>query len=207
MRTKRWSQFVFNVSRLRIMLLGRSMNMRFAIYFAITILFVNSLAFGQSDSVKSPPANAAVADFDFTDFAGKKRKFSEFAGKVVLIDFWATWCGPCLADIPKLKKIHEKYKAEGFEILGLNAETIGDEDPDPAFAKEAAKRAIQIVATRGVTWPQGNSATSLPVAVNNFGVKALPTKVLIGRDGKIIARLGEKDDTEKVVADAMAVKP
>ncbi len=182
------------------------MNMRFVIYFAITILFLNSIGFGQSDSVKTPSANAVVADFDFTDFAGKKRKFSEFAGKVVLIDFWATWCGPCLADIPKLKKIHEKYRSEGFEILGLNAETIGDEDPDPAFAKEAAKRAIQIVTTRGVTWPQGNSATSLPVAVNNFGVKVLPTKILIGRDGKIIARLGEKDDTEKIVAVAMEVK-
>jgi len=183
------------------------MNMKLFVVIAITILFVNSLAFAQTDSVKMPAPNAAVADFDFTDFAGKKRKFSEFTGKVVLIDFWATWCGPCLADIPKLKKIHEKYKAQGFEILGLNAETIGDEDPDPAFAKEAAKRAIQIVTTRGVTWPQGNSATSLPVAVNNFGVKVLPTKILIGRDGKIIARLGEKDDTEKIVADAMAVKP
>lgn len=207
MRIKRRSRFVFEGSRLRIMLLGRSMNMKLFVVIAITILFVNSLAFAQADSVKAPPATAVVADFDFTDFAGKKRKFSEFTGKVVLIDFWATWCGPCLADIPKLKKIHEKYKADGFEILGLNAETIGDEDPDPAFAKEAAKRAIQIVNTRGVTWPQANSATSLPVAVNNFGVKVLPTKVLIGRDGKIIARLGEKDDTEKTVADAMAMKP
>ena len=64
-------------------------------------------------------------------------------------------------------------------------------------------RAKQIVKTRGVNWIQGNAETSLPVAVNIFGVKALPTKVLIGRDGKIIAAIGEKDDTEKVVADAM----
>ena len=156
------------------------------------------------DSWKKADAKE-VPDFAFTDFEGRPRKFSEYKGKVVLIDFWATWCGPCLADIPKLKRLFEKYKGDGFEILGLNSETIGDEDAsDPEFAKEAAVRAKQIVKTRGVNWIQGDSKTSLPVAVNIFDVKALPTKILIGRDGKIIAKIGEKDDTEKVVADAMA---
>jgi len=173
----------------------------------IALLSVIILAFAVGITAQEKPATTtgnAVADFSFTDFEGKARTFSEFKGKVVLIDFWATWCGPCLGDIPKLKKLQDKYKTDGFEVFGMNAETIGDEDAsDPEFAKEADTRARQIVKTRGVNWTQANSATSLPVAVNVFGVKHLPTKILVGRDGVIIAKLGEKDDTEKIVAEAM----
>lgn len=159
-------------------------------------------------AVSQPRLNKnSVTDFAFTDFAGKPRKFSEFKGKVVLLDFWATWCSPCLADIPKLKVLYEKYKSQGFEIIGMDSETIGeDEAPDAEFAKETAIRAKQIVKTRGAIWTHATAETAVPIAKTLFGVKSLPTKILIDKNGNIVARIGEKDDLEKAIVTLMEAK-
>ncbi len=147
-----------------------------------------------------------IVDFDFTDFGGKAHKFSEFRGKIVLLDFWATWCAPCLADIPKLKAIYEKHKAEGFEIVGMNVETIGDDPgaPDAETAKENAANAKRIVTTRKVNWMVATSETAVPVATKMFGIESLPAKILIDKDGKIIAVVGEKDDLSGIVEKLLA---
>jgi thiol-disulfide isomerase/thioredoxin len=138
-----------------------------------------------------------VGDFEFVDFTGKSRRFSEFRGKVVLLDFWASWCSPCLADIPNLKSVYQRYRAQGFEIVGMNSETLGQNDSDPQFAKDAQARAREIVSARGVNWMQATSESSLPVAVGWFGVESLPAKILIDQSGKVIGRvknLSELDD-------------
>ena len=151
---------------------------------------------------------AQVPEFSFTDFNGKSHKFSEYRGHYVLIDFWATWCKPCLADIPHLKELYTKYHERGLEIIGMDSETLGQEegDTDPEFAKETQARARTIVSTRGAVWTHATAETAVPVAVKIFGVESLPTKILIDAQGKVIARIEESSELDQLLAGLLAGK-
>jgi thiol-disulfide isomerase/thioredoxin len=159
----------------------------------------NSSGTDKSASNNSGAAGTSVADFNFIDFTGKTRRFSEFRGQVVLLDFWASWCSPCLADIPQLKNAYQKYHARGFEIIGMDSETLGQKDVDAEFAKDAQMKAREIVSTRGVVWTQATAESSLPVAVGSFGVESLPSKILINRNGQIVARVKDVADLDKLL--------
>jgi len=165
---------------------------------------------GEETKSKSPPADkpisnklgateTTVADFDFVDFTGKSRHFSEFRGRVVLLDFWASWCSPCLADIPQLKNVYQKYHAQGFEIIGMDSETLGQKEIDAEFAKDAQMKAREIVSTRGVSWTQATAGSSLPVAVGSFGIESLPAKILINRNGQIVARIKDVSNLDELI--------
>lgn len=146
-----------------------------------------------------------VPDFDFIDFNGKRRSFSEFRGRVVLLDFWASWCSPCLADIPELKSVYQNFHTQGFEIIGMNSEAIGQKEIDAAFLKEGEAKAREIVGTRGVNWPQSVNATSLPVA-SRFGVENLPAKFLVDRGGRLVARISKVSELEAVLGSLLDAK-
>lgn len=121
-------------------------------------------------------------NFELTTPEGKKLSLNELRGHIVLLDFWASWCGPCLAEVPNLKAIYEKYHSKGLEILGISLDE-----------KEAAwKNAIE---RKALTWRHVSSLKGwkCPVA-KRFQVTGIPRMYIIDQQGKIIAQdlRGEK---------------
>jgi thiol-disulfide isomerase/thioredoxin len=124
---------------------------------------------------------ARIPDFAFTDFNGEERRLSDFAGKFVLLDFWGTWCGPCIREFPFLKAAYEKLRQRGFEILGIDYE---HGDRSPGFA-DSLEKARTLVASQGVTWPQATTASTRDLTAKRFRVQGFPTALLIGPDGTL----------------------
>lgn len=107
---------------------------------------------------------------------GAPLSLSQYKGKVVLIDFWATWCGPCLGELPNVLAAYKKYHAKGFEIIGVSL----DDDQGTLEGFLGAK---------GMTWQQyyDGGAWQNKLA-KRYGVTSIPATYLIGPDGKIVAK-------------------
>ena len=119
----------------------------------------------------TPPRRGAVAPaFSAPDLVGVQKSLAEFRGQVVLVDFWATWCPPCVASMPDLERTYQSLGERGFVVLGVNQEP---ETPD---------RVRGFVKSRGLSFP----VLFDPGAIRrDFGVHSFPTSFLVDRAGTI----------------------
>jgi len=131
-------------------------------------------------------------DWQLKDLDGKPVDSAQFKGKVILLDFWATWCPPCREEIPGLIELQKEFGPKGFTIIGVSL------DDDPAAVKKFQSKVP-------INYPvvMGDGA----MAAKFGGVEAIPTKFLVDREGKIVSRSvggAEKADLEKLILPLLA---
>lgn len=143
-------------------------------------------------------------DLKFTALDGREVDLAKLRGKVVLIDFWATWCGPCVAELPNVKRVYEQYHDKGFEVIAISAENAGFKPTDTAAerAEKLAKSREKLLAycrEHGLPWPQyfDGEYWKNPI-MRRFSITAIPEMFLIDQQGKIAstAARGEKLEAE-----------
>jgi thiol-disulfide isomerase/thioredoxin len=111
------------------------------------------------------------------DLSGKPLTLDNYKGKVVMLDFWATWCPPCRGEIPNVVAAYHKYHAQGFDIVGVSLDQPNDRGPLEKFLVQ-----------NHMTWPQVYDGGYWQSALaKQYGVQAIPFSLLIGKDGKIVA--------------------
>jgi thiol-disulfide isomerase/thioredoxin len=153
----------------------------------------------------SPLNGKAAPAFALEDLSGKKVTLASYRGKAVLVNFWATWCGPCKVETPWLVELRDKYAAQGFEILGVDTEADDLKPSDTAgWAKD--KAAIgKFVAQEKVQYPVLVDGDSISNAYG--GLDDLPASFFVDRQGTVVAAqvgLTSESDIEGNIKKALA---
>ncbi len=128
---------------------------------------------------QTPTADLPAVDFSLKDLFGKDKNLSSYAGKVVFLNFWATWCGPCRAEIPSMEELYLELRNEGFVIVAVNSQETGEQ----------------------VAGFVENIGMSFPVLLDTggrvgaaYGIRAIPTTYIIDPQGYILGRMvGTRD--------------
>ncbi len=133
---------------------------------------------GSSDNgveLISPGSRTSAAEIqaDFLNYSGTAPILGQLKGKVVVLDFWATWCGPCRMELPSLVKLYNTYHSRGLEILGLSVE-LNDSKPKDFFR--------QFMGNYGINYPVGLASID---TLKNYGINPIPSTFFIDKSGKV----------------------
>ena len=129
-----------------------------------------TLALVAGASVPAPAPSAIAPDFTLRTMEGPNLRLQEQRGRVVLVNFWATWCGPCRQEMPHLNRLYDKYRSSGFVLLGVNV----DDD---------TRKAADLAAKLGLKFPVLLDTDKKVSRV--YDMSAMPATVLIDRDGRV----------------------
>jgi peroxiredoxin/YHS domain-containing protein len=137
----------------------------------------------EPESFLPPVLPRPAPAFSLKNLAGETVKLSDLKGKVVLVDYWATWCAPCVATMPEMQKLHEKYGAKGLTVLGVSIDEEGEKKVKPFIAKR--KFSYPILLDDQNIW-------------KGYNIKAIPALFLVDREGQIVKQWTGKPDKKDV---------
>ena len=153
--------------------------MRMRIHLVVVAsLVVAAFAPAPTHAAHKPRPGDQVADFSFIDFAGKQHRLSDYAGHYLLLEFWATWCGPCVKEVPVLKQAAELYQERGLRILGLNSD-------------EKVEKARKFLEKHRIVWLQSAPQSTKKIVDGELTVKWYPTMILLDPQRKIVFVSGD----------------
>ena len=152
-----------------------------------------SRLFARCGGMCNRPAVGDTLELEFTALDGTRVDLADMKGKVVLVDFWATWCAPCVASQPGIKSAYERFHDKGFEVIGISLDDAGSEESVTQFLKD-----------NKLPWPQSfdGKGWDTPMAVT-CGITAIPAAFLIGKDGRIICINVHGEDLESELAELL----
>ena len=127
-------------------------------------------------SLKLVPGAVSPTFTDYENIKGGKTSLSDFKGKYVYIDVWATWCGPCRMEIPHLKKLEQKFHGKNIEFVSISIDDLENAQKWRDFVKEDQLTGVQLMADND--WKSE--------FIKNYGIKSIPRFILIDKEGKII---------------------
>lgn len=139
--------------------------------------------------LKAVAIGEIAPDFSQPDTSGKMVSLSSFRGKYVLLDFWASWCGPCRAESPFLAAAYQKYSNRNFTVIGLSLDKKADR-----------KLWLNAIVHDKLYWTQLSDGSDVNPVVSLYGVKGIPQNFLIGPDGKILAHNLRGEALEKTLS-------